>query len=109
MRACRTSAFIACREQVRADDFLARYGGEEFALILPGASQRIGYRRARSLCRNQAEREYAVEGHGSISFTVSIGVTAYREGDTPQTVIERADQALYQAKQGGRNQAVLAK
>jgi len=100
---------LACREQIRRDDFLARYGGEEFAVILPSASSRNGLAKARQLCKSQATRQYAVEKAGSISFTISIGVTALHEGDTRETLLARVDEALYEAKHKGRNRAVLRK
>ena len=65
--------------------------------------------KAKALCRSQAKRQYAVEEHGLLSFTVSIGVTAFREGDSAASMVERADRALYSAKHAGRNRAVLAK
>ena len=96
-----------CRSQIRRGDFLARYGGEEFAILLPDASPRESLKRARLLCKEQAGRQYAVDDRGYISFTISIGVANYRPGDTVPALIARADKALYEAKHGGRNRAVL--
>lgn len=98
-----------CRGSVRSDDFLARYGGEEFTLILPGASLRNATKKAKHLCKTIAGSRYAADDSPKadvISVTVSIGVSAYRQGDTIQSLVERADQCLYKAKADGRNRVV---
>lgn len=95
-----------CREFVRKDDFFARYGGEEFTLILPGASLRNALKMARRICRGVASTRYAVSdimGGDPISFTVSIGASTFRKGDTVASLIDRADKALYTAKRSGKN------
>lgn len=97
---------------IRSQDFLARYGGEEFAIILPGASLRNAMKKAKYLCREIASARYAVDATGSsgiIKITVSIGVSRFRKGDTVESVTQRADQALYIAKNSGKNQAVTEK
>ena len=98
-----------CKASVRSDDFLARYGGEEFTLILPGASLRNANKKAKQLCKTIAASRYAADDSphaDAISITVSIGVSTYRNGDTVQALLERADQCLYKAKSAGKNRAV---
>lgn len=98
-----------CRASFRGDDFLARYGGEEFVAILPGASLRNAAKKAKLLCKTIAGARYAADDSPDakgIAVTVSIGVAAYRKGDTVQSLVERADQCLYQAKAAGKNRAV---
>ena len=98
-----------CRTLVRSDDFLARYGGEEFTLILPGASLRNAKKKAKLLCKAIATAKYAADDSPKpdvISVTVSIGVSTYRSGDTPDTLLERADKCLYKAKAAGKNRVV---
>jgi len=95
-----------CREHIRAEDFPARYGGEEFAVILPGASLKNALKKARQICKAIAETSYRVEVEGEeieLALTISVGVSAYRAGDTDIGVIERADKALYAAKHAGKN------
>lgn len=101
-----------CQALIRKDDFLARYGGEEFALILPSTSLRHGLKKAKAMCKSIANARYWVDTSKSrttMSFTVSIGVSAYQANDTADNIIERADQALYEAKHLGKNRVVSEK
>lgn len=98
-----------CRGLVRGDDVIARYGGEEFAIILSGANLRNALAKARQICGAIAAARYATcDGNSEqdyLSVTVSIGVSAYKKGDTEQSLISRADKALYKAKRKGKNRA----
>jgi diguanylate cyclase len=93
-------------QMVRSDDFLARYGGEEFVMVLPGASRRNAAKKAKQICKIIHKTRFTLDQDGSqppLALTVSIGVTAFKKGDMTATVLERADQALYQAKKAGKN------
>ena len=83
----------------------ARYGGEEFALIIPGMKLESAKKLANSVRKKVEEsklvRADTKESIGKI--TVSIGLSEFTPGDTTQSLIERADQALYHAKNNGRN------
>ena len=101
-----------CRQQVRSDDFVGRYGGEEFVVLLPHASLRNALKKAKQLCKEFAATRYALDGSTdgeTLSLTVSIGVSEFKKGDTPVTVVERADKALYTAKRTGKNRALAEK
>lgn len=101
-----------CREAIRGDDFLARYGGEEFAIILAGANLRNAHNKARQICNAVSSARYATgDGHKEkyLSMTVSIGVCSYKKGDTPESIISRADKALYKAKGCGKNCTIAKK
>jgi diguanylate cyclase len=93
---------VALSRGRRGVDFFARFGGEEFVSLLVGTELEDALRTAE-------EMRSAVEGlrfhfHGSpVRVTVSCGLTALREGDTADTVFDRADAALYKAKNSGRN------
>ena len=105
------SMVAKCREYIRGEDFFARYGGEEFAVILPGASLRNAKKKASHICRGVADTRYLTDaspGGKPLSVTVSIGVTAFADGDTVASMIQRADEALYRAKKAGKNRVVSA-
>ncbi len=92
----------------RHHDMLARYGGEEFAILLPntdikGAVKAV--QKVRSLTRKS--RCSISEAGRTIDLpTFSGGIVSYRRGETPSEFIERADQALYRAKEAGRDRVV---
>lgn len=98
-----------CKHLIRKDDFLARYGGEEFAVILPEASLSQAVKKADMLCKAIAEAKYAMEGSNQkapLSFTASFGVCTLQKNDTMESLIERADKALYKAKAAGKKRVV---
>ncbi len=87
---------------VRSSDILARWGGEEFLLLLPHSSiEQAEF----SVARINAElARTAFDGLGpKFRITVSVGIAQYQAGETIDGLIDRADQALYRAKQAGRN------
>jgi diguanylate cyclase len=89
----------------RAEDFLARIGGEEFVLLLPMTSLEAAAASAEKL--RAVIEAAAFRHHGEpVKVTISSGLTEFRPGDTPAAVYERADRALYQAKQQGRNRCM---
>ena len=86
----------------RAEDFLARIGGEEFVLLLPMTTLEAATKLAEKL--RLVVESGAFRHHGEpVQVTISAGLTEFRAGDTPTSVFERADRALYRAKQEGRN------
>ncbi len=94
-------------KSIRETDFLARFGGEEFVMLLPGTKQEETLRLVNKL-RQQIE-SCGFHYHGnSVKITASCGVSSFNENDTLHQVFERADQALYKAKNNGRNQCVIA-
>jgi len=94
-------------ERMRATDFIARYGGEEFVMFLTGADETEAFKLADALREKISVCKF--NHHGKIiKITVSCGITSFIEGDTHESMFERADKALYAAKHGGRNQCQLA-
>lgn len=94
----------------RSTDLVARYGGEEFALVLPDTHRTGAAQFIRTI--RQALAEAAIEhAHSSVSpfVTLSIGITAFTPGKDhrPEDMIQRADEALYRAKETGRNRYVV--
>lgn len=92
----------------RGTDIAARYGGEEFALLLVGAPIDIAMRRADQLREALASQYLRNKATGDLygQVTVSIGVAKYRMTDNVESFIGRADEALYQAKNTGRNRVI---
>ena len=103
-------AFTAnCLEILRESDVLGRIGGEEFSIILPETDLAGALIVAERFRQTIAELKVYVEEQ-IVHFTVSIGVTNLRQNDTGiEAVLRRADEALYLAKNGGRNKVVSAK
>lgn len=89
---------------------VARYGGEELAIIMPNTSQERALQIAENIRSametSRLQRKNDNQSLGKI--TISIGVTQLQSGDDPESFIVRADNALYQAKQSGRNRVIRA-
>ncbi|MGE0492071.1 MAG: diguanylate cyclase [Vulcanimicrobiota bacterium] len=94
------------KSSVRSEDMVARYGGEELVIILEGANLRAAMRRARELVRSIDRLSFSLDSGQEITVTISAGVAAARPDDSAGAFLDRADQALYLAKQWGKNQAV---
>ena len=94
------------RDSLREQDVAARYGGEEFSVILSEADQSIAAMVAERIRRSCAGQSQSL-GEGK-ALTVSLGISLLRSEDTPETLIQRADKALYQAKGNGRNRVEVA-
>jgi diguanylate cyclase len=90
------------RNALRESDFVARFGGDEFAIILFRSSGRYALEVAQKLCTAQQESNFLLDG-ANIQVTLSIGAAEVVAGDTVETLVKRADQALYRVKSEGRN------
>ncbi|HZD26634.1 MAG TPA: PleD family two-component system response regulator [Alphaproteobacteria bacterium] len=97
------------QRSVRGMDLAARLGGEEFVVVMPETDAADACGVAERLCRSIAEKPFQiVDASHNIPVTVSIGaVVNHDTGDSAAELLKRADQALYQAKGGGRNRVVL--
>lgn len=93
--------------RLRSTDIVARFGGEEFVMLLVGTQLPDAERKANELRLAVANLKFHVRG-APIRVTVSCGITELRDGDEPGDVFDRADNALYAAKDGGRNACVAA-
>ena len=90
---------------VRGEDLTARYGGEEFAIVLPNTTLENGAKVGEHV-RSQVSKKAIVNratGKSLGTITVSVGAAEFQPGETVESLIERADEALYLAKHNGRN------
>lgn len=93
---------------LRRTDSAYRYGGEEFVVLLPEAGGEAAYALAERLCSTFArERTQTADGR-EMRCTVSVGVAEYVAGDTGASLMRRADEASYRAKEAGKNRVVMA-
>ena len=99
------SASVARGRVEAAEGMVARFGGEEFIGMLPGTPMVRALEVAEDIRRDTEKRKIEVEGK-DIPTTVSIGVAELRANDTPETLVRRADSALYAAKRAGRNRVI---
>lgn len=103
------AAAAACRRVLREGDVLVRYGGEEFLVLLPGAGPadviQVGERIRRAIGET-----VVTDGDQRVTVSVSLGGTTYRETgvDSPEALVAEADDALYRAKETGRDRLVMA-
>jgi diguanylate cyclase (GGDEF)-like protein len=97
---------------LRQTDFVARYGGEEFAVLLGAATAAQVEDRMRDVVAGIASSSYEYELLGKkerVRFTVSCGLTDLQDGDTEESLIQRVDEALYDAKRKGKNRVIVKK
>ena len=89
----------AVRDRLRKIDLFARWGGEEFLILLPNTP----LENAKHLAMKIKEKIEELSCPMNVKITASFGVTEYRKGDTPDSLISRADELMYRAKRLGRN------
>ena len=92
-------------ETIRGSDILARYGGEEFAILLPETMLDGAEHVGGNICRRVSSQKlkHSELGQSIGNVTVSLGLARYRPGESIEEFIGRADEALYMAKNSGRN------
>ena len=96
------------RDHIRHPDVVGRYGGEEFLILLPNTKSSAAAEQAGRLSKQIRETIMDVNEH-SLKITISIGIAQLQTGvDTWETLIKRADNALYEAKNSGRDRWVVA-
>lgn len=99
---------VCVKQNVKGQDLAARYGGEEFVVVLPRTHLRQALSVAEHIRRTVMGKELMKRSTGESlgRVTISLGVAQWRRGESPQSLIERADTCLYAAKRGGRNRVV---
>ncbi len=94
------------KDSIRLSDHVFRYGGEEFVVILSRIDKQSTSNLSEKI-RKAIERDYYVDGDKKLQVTISIGAAIIGENDSETSLFERADKALYQAKENGRNQIMV--
>lgn len=96
-------------ENVRTGDTVVRYGGEEFAVILTRCDMQTAARVSERVRLDIASRKLALNRNGQLitNITASFGVAQFIAGDTPESLLKRADSKLYEAKNAGRNRVII--
>lgn len=93
------------KRNTRATDFVCRYGGEEMSIILPYTDREEAIINAERICKAVSSNVFKLPNNVNCHVTISLGVSTFpQDGETPQSIIEKADKALYWAKEHGRNQ-----
>jgi diguanylate cyclase (GGDEF)-like protein len=96
------------RTQIRHPDTIGRYGGEEFLIVLPNSEMQAAVEQASRLCQVIRKLRIDVNEHIA-SVTISVGVAQFKvEQETWEELLHRADEALYRAKEQGRNRWAVA-
>ena len=98
---------VLLKDQLRRVDFCGRYGGEEFVLCLPDTPAEGALEVAERI-RSQVEQLAIDTPNGPLNFTISLGIAQNNNDKSVEEILKRADDALYQAKEAGRNQAQSA-
>ncbi len=99
---------LRLRRNIRGVDLACRFGGEEFVVLMPDTDYRQAQGVAERVRMSVAERSFETGAGSSLTVTVSVGVALNEhDSDTPETILKRADVALYRAKREGRNRVVF--
>lgn len=94
--------------QIRSGDFIFRYGGEEFLIVMSDTDRQQAEQAAERIRQSVASTSHLLDSGTTLQVTTSIGAAMHDGHPDYQHVIKRADEALYQAKQEGRNRVVFA-
>ena len=96
------------KKQLRKVDFCCRYGGEEFVICLPDTPKEGSFDVAERI-RNQVERtQFSTQDEDAFTVSISLGIATREQEENVEAILKRADDALYQAKEAGRNQTKVA-
>ncbi len=95
------------RQCVRATDSIFRYGGEEFVIMLSNTDQ-AGAQLLAERIRQSVEEMLYVSDRASLNMTISLGIASLEKDENAESIFDRADHALYEAKTSGRNRTRLA-
>ena len=94
-------------ESLRPSDMPVRFGGEEFSVFLPGTTTENAKIIAERIRANVEKRQIRLPSGAIVHVTVSVGFAEREKSDTVESLIDKADKALYQAKQHNRNRICM--
>jgi diguanylate cyclase len=95
------------KDTTRPEDVVSRYGGEEFVILLPNTNLEEGVQILSRVRRNLTKKFFLHENK-RLLITFSAGVAQFRSGESQESIFKRADEALYRAKKGGKNQILTS-
>lgn len=95
------------KDTTRPEDVVSRYGGEEFVILLPNTNLEEGVQILSRIRRNLTKKFFLHENK-RLLITFSAGVAQFRSGESQESIFKRADEALYRAKKGGKNQILTS-
>ncbi|OQW39471.1 MAG: diguanylate cyclase [Proteobacteria bacterium SG_bin4] len=95
------------KDTTRPEDVVSRYGGEEFVILLPNTNLEEGVQILSRIRRNLTKKFFLHENK-RLLITFSAGVAQLRPGESQEAIFKRADEALYRAKKGGKNQILIS-
>ena len=98
----------ALKQECRAPDLVGRIGGEEFAVLLRHSSVNAAIGVAERMRGRVLDTAISIDDANGVSVTASFGVAEHCSGDSCESLLARADAALYEAKRSGRNRVVAA-
>ena len=98
-----------CKENIRSMDFFTRFGGEEFLVLMPDTGQESAQETAERLRSVVAGKAMATTDGSDIFITISLGIATFEDEQSVDmnTMLDRADKAMYQAKEAGRNRVMV--
>jgi diguanylate cyclase (GGDEF)-like protein len=89
------------KETFRKDDFIARFGGDEFAVVIQNLTMDMARDRILMFRKNLKKRRFTSYARGDINISASAGIALAKEGDTAESLVDRADKVMYASKKGG--------
>ena len=96
------------RSVLEKEDLIFRYGGEEFVIVFPNTPLNKAIERAEVIRQTVEKTPFNMQGE-PVSISVSIGIAEHKPKESPESLFERADKHLYQAKEAGRNRVIAEK
>lgn len=95
-----------CEKSIKTDDLAVRWGGEEFVILLSNTNIEKGLIVAERIRENIEKNAIQIELRKFVNTSISIGITQYSQSDSSKSIVNRADEYLYNAKESGRNKVI---